>query len=40
MENRKLLPLDCFMLEIATLQIFFLAFKDDAVLISHNAEGL
>jgi hypothetical protein len=27
-------------LEIATLSIFFLAFADDAVLLSHSAEGL
>jgi hypothetical protein len=29
-----------YILEIATLQVFFLAFADDAVLLSHNAEGL
>jgi hypothetical protein len=29
-----------FVLEIATLQIFFLAFADDAVLVSPSAEGL
>lgn len=29
-----------YFLEIATLQIFFLAFADDAVLLSHSAEGL
>lgn len=27
-------------MEIATLQIFFFAFADDAVLVSHDAEGL
>ena len=29
-----------YVLEIATLQVFFLAFADDAVLLSHSAEGL
>ena len=29
-----------YILEIATLQVFFLAFADDAVLLSHSAEGL
>jgi hypothetical protein len=29
-----------YILEIATLQIFFLAFADDAVLLSHSAAGL
>jgi hypothetical protein len=29
-----------YILEIATLQIFFLAFADDAVLLSHSATGL
>jgi hypothetical protein len=29
-----------YILEIATLQVFFLAFADDAVLLSHNTEGL
>ncbi len=29
-----------YILEIATLQIFFLAFADDAVLLSHSTEGL
>ncbi len=29
-----------YIMEIATLQVFFLAFADDAVLLSHSAEGL
>jgi hypothetical protein len=35
-----MLPTNRFILELATLSIFFLAFADDAVLISNNAEGL
>jgi hypothetical protein len=39
-EKYKVLPAKRYILEIAMLQIFLLAFADDAVLVSHSAEGL
>ena len=39
-EKYKVLPAKRYILEIAMLQIFLLAFADEAVLVSHSAEGL
>jgi hypothetical protein len=39
-EKHKIIPAKRYILEIAMLQLFLLAFADDAVLLSHSAEGL
>ena len=39
-DDNNIAPANRVILELATLQIFMLAFADDAVLISQNAQSL